>query len=51
MQEWLPGAETGSDDFLVGFHLIREIRDGHAESLRVIVGAMARALLRAQRAG
>lgn len=36
--------------FFLGFQLIREIGNGYTERLRVVVGAMTGALLRAQRA-
>src|SRR5207245_9960618 len=36
---------------LTGLELISEVRNGHAKGLRIVVGAVARALLRAERAG
>src|SRR5207244_12724293 len=36
---------------LVGLELISEVRNGHAKRLRIVVSAVARALLRAERAG
>ena len=36
---------------LTGLELISEVRHGHAKRLRIVVGAVARALLRAKRAG
>src|SRR5215467_12451715 len=51
LRQGLSGAKAGGDDFLVSPHLVSEVRHSHAKRLRVIVGAMARALLRAKRTG
>jgi hypothetical protein len=47
----LSGAKAGGYDVLSGLELISEIRNSHAERLRIMVGAVAGALLRAKRAG
>src|SRR5215472_7379320 len=47
----LSGAEAGGDHLLVRLQLVSEIGYCHAEGLRVVIRAMAGALLRAERAG
>src|SRR6266567_3609218 len=47
----LSGANASGNDVPIGLELISEIGHGHAERLRIVVGAMAGALLRAKRAG
>ena len=51
MRLGLSSAQARGYDFLVGVELIGEIGHANAEGLRVIVGTMPRALLRAKRAG
>ena len=47
----LSGAKAGANDVLVGLELVSEIGHSHAECLRIVVRAVAWALLRAERAG
>src|SRR5260370_38114838 len=47
----LSGAKASSNDVLVGPELVSEIGHSHAECLRIVVRAVAGALLRAERAG
>ena len=51
MSSPLSGAKAGGYDVLVGLELVSEIGHSHAECLRIVVRAVAGALLRAERAG